>query len=507
MSEHLHTDPDSENSELRFRTLFDSAAEFIFVIDPDGYIRLTNRYVTEQSGYNPGELSGRHINEFFTEASRQRCEYNFPALRRKGHARAETEFVCKDGRILEMECVATAIPDKNGEHTSFLILQRDITERKRAAAELADSERKFRAIFNSTLQFIGVLTPEGIVLEANKAALEFAGVSDSEVVGRPFWETAWWQGRADEQERLQSAIARAARGELVRYETVHTDKDGNVSHIDFSLKPVRNERGDIVFIIPEGRDITERRRASDLACQHQRESAQLMRLSVMGEMAASIAHELNQPLTALISYCGTALSRLDEEPAIPESFREMLVRATDQAHRASRIIQNIRSFVTKGTTSRRLVEIDQTIEEMSRLLDWELCDSDINLSLDPGCPGQRVVANSIQIEQVLLNLVRNSIEAIQGAGVQGGRIVVSTRMAGDRSLIISVTDNGPGIEPAMRERLFEPFQTSKESGMGMGLSTSRSIVQSHQGKIWLEKSDPQATTFCVMLPRHGQDHD
>ena len=507
MSEHLRTASDPDDSELRFRTLFDAAAEFIFVIDPDGFITLTNRYVTEQSGYNSGELSGKHIKDFFTEDSRLICEYNFPALRRKGHACAETEFVCKDGRIVKMECVATAIPNKNGEHTSFLIMQRDITERTRAAAELADSERKFRAIFNSTFQFIGVLTPEGILLEANKAALEFAGVSDSDVVGRPFWDTAWWQGQTDEQERLKSAIAQAARGELVRYETVHTGKDGNISHIDFSLKPVKNDQGETVFIIPEGRDITERRRASDLACQHQRESAQLMRLSLMGEMAASIAHELNQPLTALISYCGTALSRLDDQPAIPEDFREILAHATEQAHRASRIIQNIRNFVTKGTTGRKLVDIDQTVQEMSKLLELELCNSDISLSLNPGCPGQRIIANTIQIEQVLLNLVRNSIEAIQHAGMQGGKIAVSTRMAGDRSLLISVTDNGPGIEPAMREHLFEPFQTSKETGMGMGLSTSRSIVQSHQGKIWLEKSDPEGTTFCIMLPRHGQDHD
>jgi two-component system sensor kinase FixL len=507
MSENLQTVPGPDDSELRFRTLFDSAAEFIFVIDPDGYITLTNRYVTEQSGYSPGDLSGRHIKDFFTDASRQLCECNFPTLRSKGHTRAETEFVCKDGRILQMECVATAIPDRRGEYTSFLIMQRDITERKRTAAALADSESKFRAIFNSTIQFIGVLSPDGILLEANKAALEFAGITDKEVVGRPFWDTAWWQGLEEEQQRLKSAIERASRGELVRYETVHNSMDGNIIHIDFSLKPVLNELGETVFIIPEGRDITERRRAEDLACQHQRESAQLMRLSVMGEMAASIAHELNQPLTALISYCGTALSQLENHSAVPDGFLEMLTRANEQAHHASRIIQHIRNFVTKGTTNRKLVEIDQIIQEMSRLLDWELCNSDITLTLDPGCPGQRVVANSVQIEQVVLNLVRNSIEAIQNAGIQTGNIVVKTRQAGDRSLVISVTDNGPGIEPAMRDHLFEPFRTSKETGMGMGLSISRSIIQSHQGKIWQEQSDPQGAVFCIVLPRYGQDHD
>lgn len=497
----------TDESELRFRTLFDAAAEFIFVIDPDGHILLTNRYVSEQSAYSPEELAGRHIKEFFTDTSRQLCECNFPRLRSYGHSRAEVEFVCKDGHILQMECHATAIPDKHGQYTSFLIIQHDITEQKRVAQQLAESERKFRAIFDSTLQFIGLLSPQGILLEANRTALDSVDASANDVVGKPFWETAWWSGLEDEQERLKEAIKQAARGELVRYETRHTSKDGEIIHVDFSLKPVKNDLGETLLIIPEGRDITERRMAEELACRHQRESAHLMRLSIMGEMAASIAHELNQPLTALISYCGTALSQLQENPGVADNLVDIMLHAKQQAHRAASIIQHIRNFVSKGQTRKRPLDIDQTIVDMSKLLDWEFYNSHAEIRFDLLGQGRKILANNVQIEQVLLNLVRNSLEAIQNGRITDGRLTLRTRVVDDMWCVVTIKDNGPGVEPVMREHLFEPFHTSRESGMGMGLSISRSIIQEHQGTIWLDKSDCGGATFCIRLPLLDHDND
>ena len=489
-----------QESEVRFQTLFDSAAEFIFVIDPDGTILLTNRSVVDQSGYRPEEITGHNIKEFFSEASKHICDCNFPRLRERGHNRAEIEFVCKDARVLQMECSATGIPDNNGSFTSFLIIQRDVTERQQAAEALADSERRFRAIFNSTFQFIGLLTPDGILLEANQASLDFVGASNDEVVGRPFWETPWWSDSKKEQERLKAAIQRAANGQLVRYETEHTGADGQVASIDFSLKPVTNERGETVLIIPEGRDITDRRRAEEAAQRHQRESAHFMRLNIMGEMAAGMAHELNQPLAALISYCGTAFSMLARIPSVPPPLVDTLARANEQAHRASDIIRHIRNFVSKGNTSSGPVDIDQLILEMSHFLDWELRNSRVSINLDLAAQGQKVQANAVQIEQVLLNLIRNSLEAIHNARISDGQLTLKTRVQKGKSIRVTLTDNGPGIAAAMCSRLFEPFHTDKETGMGMGLSISRSIIQAHNGKILLSKSDQHGTTFCIELP-------
>jgi PAS domain S-box-containing protein len=489
-----------KESEIRFQTLFDSAAEFIFVIDPEGTIMLTNRYVSDQSGYETDEILGRSIKDFFTEESKHICDCNFPGLRERGHNRAEIEFVCKDGSILQMECSATAIPDKNNEFSSFLIIQRDITERKRSAEALEDSERRFRAIFNSTFQFIGLLNPDGILLEANQTALDFANVANADVVGKPFWETVWWSGSEKEQERLKEAVRKASRGHMVRYETNNYGANGKTVSIDFSLKPVKNELGETVLIVPEGRDISERKRAEEQARQHQLESAHYMRLGLMGEMAAGMAHELNQPLAALISYCGTAHSVMRELPSTPKDLVDMLERATEQAHRASEIIKHIRQFVSKGSSEKRPVDIDELIIAMSDFLEWELRNSKVNITLDLDARMQKISANSVQIEQVLLNLVRNSLEAIRHAGISDGRLELKTRLLEDRSIQITVSDNGPGIPEDMRNRVFEPFQTSKECGMGMGLSIGRSIIKAHQGKIWLSENHQACTSFHIKLP-------
>jgi PAS domain S-box-containing protein len=496
-----------QESEVRFQTLFDSAAEFIFVIDPAGTIMLTNRAVAHQSGFKPDEITGKNIKAFFSEDSKHLCDCNFPLLRERGYNRAQVEFVCKDGRVLQMECSATGIPDSHGKFGSFLIIQRDVTERQRAAEALADSERRFRAIFNSTFQFIGLLTPNGILLEANQAALDFVGASNDEVVGKPFWDTPWWSASAREQARLKAAIQRAAKGELIRYETEHVGVDGNVASIDFSLKPVKNELEETVLIIPEGRDITERRRAEEAARHHQRESAHLMRLSIMGEMAAGMAHELNQPLAALISYCGTAHSMLTNTPSVSPELVDMLQRAREQAHRASDIIRHIRNFVSKGGTSKGPVDVDRVILEMCSFLDWELRNGKVSINLDLDSQGHTIEANAVQIEQVLLNLIRNSLEAIHSARISNGQLTLKTRALNDRSIRITITDNGPGIDMDMCSKLFEPFQTNKETGMGMGLSISRSIIQAHKGSILLSKSDGNGTTFCIELPVFDGAHD
>jgi PAS domain S-box-containing protein len=496
-----------QRSEVRFRTLFDSAAEFIFVVDPDGMIVLTNRYVSEQCGYAAEELTGRHIKEFFTEKSKDLCECDFANLRDRGHFRGEVEFVCKDGCILHMECSATAIPDEDGSFGSFLIVQRDVTERKLAAQALADSERRFRAIFNSTFQFIGLLSPDGTLLEANQTALDFAGADEKDVVGKPFWDTVWWSNSKKTQHALRTAVQKAARGELVRYETEHISANGKVILVDFSLKPVKDDKGETVLIIPEGRDVTARRRAEEAARQHQRESAHLMRLSTMGEMAAGMAHELNQPLTALISYCGTASSILQDDPSVPTTLTDILRKAVEQAHRASDIIRHIRNFVSKGNSSKGPVDIDRIILEMTEFLDWELRNSKVAITLDLAGHGRNVRANGVQIEQVLLNLIRNSVEAIHSARISDGHLLLKTRVRNDDSVVITVKDNGPGIGADMCKRLFEPFQTSKDSGMGMGLSISRSIIRAHKGKIMLSETSSSGTTFCIELPVFEQEHD
>lgn len=490
----------AQKAEKRLDVLFDSAADFIFLIDSEGTILRANRYIFTTTGYSMYEVIGKNIKEFFTEESRFIYDCNLPDLRKRGHNRADIDVVCKDGTIINMECSATAVPDEQGAFTTFLIIQRDITERKRAARRLVESENRFRAIFNSTFQFIGLLDAKGNLLEANQTALDFVGCTNADVIGKPFWETPWWTHSPRQQKRLREGITEAARGKLVRFETNHIGKEGQKVSIDFSLKAVKNAQGETTLIIPEGRDITERKKAEEEVQRMQQESAHVMRLSTMGEMVSGMAHELNQPLTALISYCAAAQKLTQDVPSLPPGLHDLLDRSSEQAYRAGNVIRHLREFVSKGSDEKINIVLDDLIEGVIELISWELRDRDIEVVFQPDSSAHEICVNKVQIEQVFINLIRNSIEAIREAGITGGHVEIATRIAADGSIEITIADNGPGIDPSMSESLFTPYQTSKKTGMGMGLSICRSIVEAHNGKLWADAQRQQGALFCMSIP-------
>ena len=360
-----------QKSENRLQTLFDSAVEYIFVIDPEGKIIKVNRYVYEQSGYKENEVIGRNIKEFFSDVSKDICDCNFPTLRERGYNRAEVEFICKDGRIIQMECSATAVPDENGDFTTFLIVQRDVSDKKRA-----EEERQY----------------------------------------------------------------------------------------------------------------------------HNQEMAHVIRLSTAGEMASGMAHELNQPLTALLSYCGTAVSLVNSMSSPPQQLGETLERATKQAHRAGEIIRHLREFVSKGDNNQEFLDIDQVIRDVIIFIKHEVQKSDVKITFHPGSQTCKIKANKIQIEQVLINMVRNSLEAIRHAKITEGQIVLQSRTLSNELVKVTVADNGPGINPAMVDTLFHPFQTTKKTGMGIGLSLSRTIIETLGGKLWVDKDYENGALFSFELP-------
>ena len=228
-----------------------------------------------------------------------------------------------------------------------------------------------------------------------------------------------------------------------------------------------------------------------------------MRLSTMGEMATGMAHELNQPLAALVSYCGTAHQLAEGIPSLPEGYLDILERASEQAHRAGGIIRHLREFVSKGGNNRTRVVLDDLIEDVIKFIGWELHKSDIQITFQPGSSACVVLIDKVQIEQVLINLIRNSIDAIRDTGISDGQVNIVSRLTAEDSIDVSVADNGPGIDPVVAGKLFEPYQTSKETGMGMGLSISRSVIKAHDGKLWADEQRQQGAWFCMSLPAEG----
>jgi C4-dicarboxylate-specific signal transduction histidine kinase len=247
-------------------------------------------------------------------------------------------------------------------------------------------------------------------------------------------------------------------------------------------------------------DITERKQAEEDAQHYLRDMAHVMRLSTMGEMASGLAHELNQPLTALISYCGTAATLVKDLPTPPQQLGEILERAEEQAHRASQIIRHLRAFLRKSDGHKEPLDLDRVIVGMIDFMKPELKNGHAKIEHLPGALGSKVMADKVQIEQVLINLVLNSLEAIDGTDGKAGNIIVQTRLLPNETIETTVADDGPGIDAGIADRMFDPLQTSKSSGMGMGLSISRSIIEEHEGKLWAEVRPEDGALFGFNLP-------
>jgi C4-dicarboxylate-specific signal transduction histidine kinase len=247
-------------------------------------------------------------------------------------------------------------------------------------------------------------------------------------------------------------------------------------------------------------DITELKQAESQIQRYQQELAHITRLGTMGEMASGMAHELNQPLAALASYCGTALSLLNSLPSPPQALFEMLERAEKQALRAGDIIRHLRELVSKGNGQKEFLELDQAILDVIELLKYDVQKSDVKVVFYPDSQSCRVEADKVQIDQVLINLVRNSIEAISNAEITGGRIVLRTRLLPNDFVEVTVDDNGPGVDAEIVDVIFDPFKTSKKTGLGFGLSLSRTIIEAHGGKLWVDKGCRNGALFGFELP-------
>jgi two-component system sensor histidine kinase TtrS len=263
---------------------------------------------------------------------------------------------------------------------------------------------------------------------------------------------------------------------------------------------VPGEEGGAGGIIVSGRDVSERKRAEEEARQHLHSLAHVTRLASMGEMASAIAHEVNQPLTAVVTYTQACMRLLRDRQATVNEIVEAMELAGAQAERASQIIRHLRSFVRKDDPQLRALAVNDLVDEVVRLVRPDARQSAVDIFTAAGDALPAIVVDGVQIQQVLLNLVRNAIEAIAGAGCEQREVRIATRPGAARAVEVLVEDTGPGFDDATAAKLFEPFFSTKEDGMGIGLSISRSIVEAHSGRIRAERAGGGGARFVVSLP-------
>jgi two-component system sensor kinase FixL len=366
----------------------------------------------------------------------------------------------------------------------------DITEERRGR----EARLYLASIVESSDDAIIGKTLDGLVTSWNRAAEAMFGYSASEMIGRPITVLH------PETRRYEAAmiLERLKQGDRLRhYETVRLRKDGSEIAVSLTISPILGASGQIVGASKIVRDITSHQESQSRIDELQAELVHVARLSTMGQMASAIAHELNQPLTAVGNYAG-ALGRLLVSGNVDATrLHEIVDRIRQQTFRAGEVIRRLRDHVAKRNTMRVREDVNAVIREAVELGLVGTRHQGIRTSIELDDVVGTVLIDRIQIGQVIINLVRNAIEAMEAS--ERRTLNVSTRMV-DGGVEIVVADSGPGIAAEVAERLFQPFVTSKAAGLGLGLSICREIVQAHGGQLTASPGANGGAVFTVKLP-------
>ncbi len=398
-------------------------------------------------------------------------------------------------------------------------------ERRKAEEALRASEERWSVLAENSSAGIALIAPNGRFIAANLALQEMLGYTESELQGRTVTDISHEEDRASTEARI--AHVYAGRRQVYRLEKRYLRKNGNVMWADVSSVLVPASGSVSAFFSVIIVDITKRKQAEEKLHQKeislreaQTELAHVSRVTTMGELAASIAHEVNQPLAGILTNANASLRwLLRDSPNITEAC-EAIHRIIRDGSRAGDVITRIRALFKKASAAREPVDINQIIQEVLTLTQSELQKKCISLRTQFANDLPVVLGDKIQLQQVILNLVLNGIEAMSGVADGARELSVSSqkvtkilREAGKEmvpdnaltepesaSLLIAVRDSGPGLDATELQQVFAPFYTTKSQGMGMGLAISRSIVEAHQGHLWATANVPQGAIFQFTLP-------
>ena len=372
--------------------------------------------------------------------------------------------------------------------------------RLRAAAGTRSAlarEAHLQSILDTVPDAMIVIDERGIVQSFSAAAERLFGHHAADMLGKNvkmLMPSPYREGHDGYLERYLRTGEKRIIG--VGRVVVGERKDGSTFPMELSVGEMHS--GDQRFFTGFVRDLTEGQETEARLQELQSELVHMSRLTSMGEMASTLAHELNQPLSAIANYLKGSRKQLESAPDERSTMiRDAMDKAADQALRAGEIIRRLRDFVARGESERRVESVKKLIEEASALALVGAKDLGVRVrfAFDPTI--ELVLADKVQVQQVLLNLIRNAIEAMEGS--QNRDLVISTRAADEDMLAISVADTGHGIAPDMSPQLFQPFVTTKRHGMGVGLSISRTIVEAHGGQIDAEPNPGGGTVFCFTL--------
>jgi PAS domain S-box-containing protein len=488
-------------SETNLRQTVNSIPGLICTMNPAGEIEELNRPLLEYFGKTPEELKGWRMTDAVhpddlpevTEA------YMYSVTTGTPYA---IEHRCRraDGVYRWFQVRALAVRDADSHITGWYVLLTDIDDRKRAEDELKRSEARHRVVVETASDAVVSIDEGGTIILANPATKRIFGYTPEELVGKPLTVLMPGAMRGLHETGLKRNLETGARHlnwQGTEMTALRANGQEFPAEVSFGEMTVDQRKVFTGFI----RDISEKKRAEEELRASQAELARMMRVMTIGQLTASIAHEVNQPLSGIVTNASTCLRMLSGDQPNIEGARETARRSIRDGNRASEIVTRLRALFKRREVAAESIDLNDAAREVIALSLSELQSGRILVRHDFAENLPAVKGDRIQLQQVILNLVHNASDAMRDVDDRPRELLIKTESDDNKNVQLTVRDTGIGFAPDAANRLFDSFYTTKDDGMGVGLSVSRSIVEAHRGRIWASANEGPGSSFAFSIPR------
>jgi PAS domain S-box-containing protein len=477
--------------------LLDLTHDTVFVRDMDDVIVYWNRGAEELYGWKKAETVGRTSHQLMRTIFPKPLEEITAELLRTGRWEGELVHTKKDGTRAIVASRWSVQRDARGRPVATLETNNDITERRQAEDALRRSDAYLTEAQRLSLTgSFGWKIPSGEIFWSEETFRIFG----YDRTTKPSLELIMQRTHPTDTARVRQLIERASRdGKDWDLEHQLLMPDGSIKSAHVVARVMRDESGGIEFV-GAIMDVSAAKRAELELRQAQAELAHISRVTTVGELTASIAHEVNQPITGVVTNAEAALRWLGAEPPNLDKVREVLGQIVKDGMRAGDVVHRIRALIKKAPPRMAQVDVNEAVLDVTTLTRSELLRHGVSLQTQLATGLPLIEGDRIQLQQVILNLTLNAVEAMIGVDEGARAMRISTARETSNGVLVSVRDSGPGLDPQSVDRLFEAFYTTKPEGLGMGLAICRSIIEAHGGRLWATANEPRGAVFQFILP-------